>query len=1174
MSIENTMAYIKDIAIRLNNPIMYGGVSLMVGAGFSKNAEGIGNRKTPPDWSELAKAMYDELYCKPIDEDKIENWKEQRLIKTSGKNTLHLAEEYMAFFDRNKMNTLIENNIADDMFVPGELHKRLLRLNWKDIFTTNYDTLLERTNDAIFPFKSYRVVLAQDNLPGSGTEHRIIKLHGSIPGVRPYIISEEDFRCYPKKSAAFVNTVQQALIETTLCMIGFSGDDPNFLSWHGWMHDNLKENCPQIYLIGLFGNMNESERDIFRKRKIALVDLSDLLDGTEKDKYSEAYSKFIDLIEAEKKSFKDSAPFYTFSDTLKKKIERESNYIKKILEFSESILTRVGDMVLLPHEKRAEYRKYFPDKFDDILLNYTEINDNLIHTISNLIKIQQLCLIPLYDYQAKKLIDLCNTIKEEHINVSPEWIISIYLYLLEMYRMDFDEKMYQEIKFRCEDIQSEIFEISQGLYHLELAKYAAALFKAEEVNEQLKLISKTNLKIRIAKVGLYIQLGNREYAETLLEECLNDLKKSKMDSTLYASYKSYLSLCYATLKGWHRNDEYSDTEYKNNPFQTRQIVIDMEDQLREEVLKSKAKDEVRENVFEVNFNRGRTVVFGENKLQRLSFEFVLMLDTLCLPLFTEQSILMPDAIKNIMGTSDNEYWKLSFMVRSNSKEVIERAFSRRGIATIPLHTMKELYNNIWDCVQRTNYKDFDGQSVFLSCNYALNVLSRMAVFLEDEKVLDLVKHLVKIVINDDVYTANELKKVISRLSTRFNGRLAGNLLHEIFIDADSRLCLASFFTQMDISITAADIYYEKAIELIKSKKDFEKDNGIAQLLCLWKNCQVNKYEAEIAKFLWGKNVENFPSSNNFYEMIWEELPHPDSIDFKRLYENFIYEGLTNHISNGDNFRYINLFYVTSPISDRKYTKIAFNNNQLEQILGSIENEVKKDEDTFQFSKFFDIKDKKQQIGYFNEFIAMVYTLKAGEEGTENILKIIERIWLLIKEKEEGGIAIEAVKTGLKSSYVQSLNMLKPAFWSNNKKVIEEAAMGLQLVLFMAKKNNQDITQVKEAILEIMDKLQYADIKYVKSIWNLLRQPIVNGLADDVTLQDKVAEIYTNCIKSYSYNGLKGDKYYFEAMYNCNNTLKRYMEQINTKEISVGHSLHNVVEYIKSLNIPELSTVWQ
>lgn len=33
------------------------------------------------------------------------------------------------------------------MFVPGELHKQLLKFPWIDVFTTNYDTLLEQTVD-------------------------------------------------------------------------------------------------------------------------------------------------------------------------------------------------------------------------------------------------------------------------------------------------------------------------------------------------------------------------------------------------------------------------------------------------------------------------------------------------------------------------------------------------------------------------------------------------------------------------------------------------------------------------------------------------------------------------------------------------------------------------------------------------------------------------------------------------------------------------------------------------------------------------------------------------------------------------------------------------------------------------------------------------------------------
>ena len=39
-----------------------------------------------------------------------DEWKKQRIIKTSGKNVTKLAEEYIVNFDRNKMNHGQENN--------------------------------------------------------------------------------------------------------------------------------------------------------------------------------------------------------------------------------------------------------------------------------------------------------------------------------------------------------------------------------------------------------------------------------------------------------------------------------------------------------------------------------------------------------------------------------------------------------------------------------------------------------------------------------------------------------------------------------------------------------------------------------------------------------------------------------------------------------------------------------------------------------------------------------------------------------------------------------------------------------------------------------------------------------------------------------------------------------
>ena len=73
------------------------------------------------------------------------------------------------------------------------------------------------------------------------SQPRIFKLHGSFPSQFPLIVTEEDYRTYPSEFAPFVNTVQQAMMETVFILIGFSGDDPNFRNWSGWVRDNLGE---------------------------------------------------------------------------------------------------------------------------------------------------------------------------------------------------------------------------------------------------------------------------------------------------------------------------------------------------------------------------------------------------------------------------------------------------------------------------------------------------------------------------------------------------------------------------------------------------------------------------------------------------------------------------------------------------------------------------------------------------------------------------------------------------------------------------------------------------------------------------------------------------------------------------------------------------------------------
>ena len=103
---------------------------------------------------------------------------------------------------------------------------------------------------------------------------RIVKLHGSFPSP-PFVITEEDYRRYPSDHAPFVNTVRQSLLEKTLCLVGFSGDDPNFLQWIGWLRDQVgKETAPKIFLIGVFDQMSEADRKLLNGRGIVPVNLS------------------------------------------------------------------------------------------------------------------------------------------------------------------------------------------------------------------------------------------------------------------------------------------------------------------------------------------------------------------------------------------------------------------------------------------------------------------------------------------------------------------------------------------------------------------------------------------------------------------------------------------------------------------------------------------------------------------------------------------------------------------------------------------------------------------------------------------------------------------------------------------------------------------------------------
>ena len=249
--------YLDEIADRLWSH----NAAVMVGAGFSRNAKPAGSSSASfPSWGELGDSFFKKLHGRSPG-------KEARYL-----NLLKLAEQVEAAFGRPALDDFLRREIPDRTYEPSPLHSQLLNLPWQDVFTTNYDTLLERARASV-TLNHYDVVAKKEDLLYAN-KPRIVKLHGNFPSP-PFVITEEDYRRYPSDHAPFVNTVRQSLLENTLCLIGFSGDDPNFLQWIGWIRDHIgKETSPKLYLVGVFNSLSGADRKLLDRRGIVVIDLS------------------------------------------------------------------------------------------------------------------------------------------------------------------------------------------------------------------------------------------------------------------------------------------------------------------------------------------------------------------------------------------------------------------------------------------------------------------------------------------------------------------------------------------------------------------------------------------------------------------------------------------------------------------------------------------------------------------------------------------------------------------------------------------------------------------------------------------------------------------------------------------------------------------------------------
>lgn len=685
-----------------------GSASLLVGSGFSKNADK-GIDVSMLDWNELGKKFYTMLYG--------EEPKDSDLVFSS---PIKLATMVNAEFGRTVLDKMIQDSLPDDRVFPNDLYIRLLNLPWHDVFTTNYDRLLERTVNLVGSTRHYHVVTNKETLIYTPSP-RIVKLHGSFPDIHPYIITEEDFRTYPAKYPEFVNTVRQSLIENLFCMIGFSGDDPNFLSWIGWLRDVMGRLSMPVYMITFDNNIHGAQLQLYQKQNIQVVNLADVKGIST---YREAFEFLFEYLSTPTKDNKEwnCSLSYDFSSGEK---------IKDTIQKAATIRKSYPGWLILPER----YIHFFNESIDsyEIAKNIKSIKDSnvLIDLLFEFDWRLNVSLTPRrLDWFIEELeyitIEDNDDLKKRHKKL---WLL---ISLLNVYRHTGDTEKYDKLK---DIIASKLHEAPDALwsrYYNEVSLFYLCQLKYDEALNLIKDWQpvRTDYKSRILRVTIWCECGKEKDAIKELQELNTDIKNQKLSENFTSS--PFLDSC--LQQAMSLLNIYDFGHYHKAPVEQK-TIIGIQSFIKK--LKDKKKDHfMRVHGFGIN-THSSSWNFGSGDFENdylNAYRILTWMEESGYPfghyLVSTEEEAMTLAISNII-----EYepvYAIQAIVRSCNSNVVKNVLTREVINKVDISFMDKTFVNYLPFVWGIG-KEYNSSRLYREY-FCIRIFSRLAIKASEENV--------------------------------------------------------------------------------------------------------------------------------------------------------------------------------------------------------------------------------------------------------------------------------------------------------------------------------------------------------------------------------------------------------------------------------------------------------
>jgi len=933
---DEIKSYLNEIAERL----WTGHATVMIGAGFSRNAKTKSTSQKPfPDWNQLGDVFYEKIHGEGPGRD-------NRYL-----NALKLADEVQAAFGRPALDQILRSKIPDDEYEPSHLHTQLLELPWTDVFTTNYDTLLERAKEKVNS-QRFDIVINKEDLVYS-EKPRIIKLHGSFPSERPFIITEEDYRKYPKDFAPFVNTVQQSLLENTLCLIGFSGDDPNFLQWIGWIRDNLgKGNSPKIFLIGIF-DLSDAQKKLLEQRNIVLVDMSVCPDIN--GEHAKALEVFFDYLFSKKKD--DNKLEWPFKQQF---MHPDSQ---------KNIVQQLKDIINEWKNKRKSYPNWaiLPEGRRKSLWIYTEVWTNIqsycdkLETPQDIEFLYELnwrlekCLCPIFNNNInayKSIVEKYNpyptilTIENASIarndksykkinwkEIKVKWL-ELHISMMRYYREEGYLEEWEIINNRIQQLYPALSHELIASLHYERCLFALFTLKISDVREQIRSWpSNPSLPFWEAKrAGLIAELGDIDEAEKILEKSLSSIRTQLNLTPVSADYswvskEAFVMLLLQYIKNATilRHGQFSKIEeirerfsnrwnslkrYKCDPWLELKLF---ENCLEREPIYIAATSEKYE------FDIGRvtsTHHLGHTDTEALAaYSFLRYFEEAGIPFRIPGTQigtkLAVGALKRVANYSP--YWSFATFLRTGDSKAADIIFGRESIYKMSVKQIDRFIEEYLQILQNSQ-AEIEKGDCFHRNNFGVvlatvipEALSRLCVKCSTnvkDKLLDFLK---------ETYSSGHRHKYKGMLN--LTRRLLGSysaaeqysnlpILLEFPVLKNLNPIIRNEYPDpfyfVDINqeylSTCKDIQIEQTaisqlLQKVGSEDSDERKRAIRRIAELYKLNLLNENQIkEFSEALWSQTDEStgFPKNIDFYKFAFlKSLPHPNNIDPVSLFKGYI-----------------------------------------------------------------------------------------------------------------------------------------------------------------------------------------------------------------------------------------------------------------------------------------------